>query len=74
MGMQSCACLDFLIIFFKLFFILVANVETKAQRLSREPGPAAGPLPTFRMFLPWLSGVLQLLKDLEGVWIKTGAL
>lgn len=32
--------------FFKLFFILVINEETKAQKLSRELGPAAASLPT----------------------------
>lgn len=25
---------------------------------------------TIKIFLLWLSGFLQLLKDLEGVWIK----
>lgn len=46
-------------------------------RLSREPGPSWWLLAYFapsRMFLPWLSDVLPLLKDLEGVWTKTSAL
>lgn len=60
--------------FLKLFFILVANVETEVLQGAWASCWLLAYFAPSRMFLPWLSSVLQLLKDLEGVWIKTSAL